>query len=104
MLALAASPPLLPVGDYVERIQAVATQPIWPVEHLGHLHSVDCPDHQHRCTVAEVTPRLSQKKCLDREARDLAGLVVFSLMAIADTVVETIDAPEKRHYCMQTER
>jgi len=60
--------------------------------------------HQHRRTVAEAVRRLSQKTQLDDDAKDLAAIIVFSLLAIADTVDRTIDAWEKRDYYMKAER
>ena len=60
--------------------------------------------HQHRRTIAEGMRRLSQKKRLDEDAQDLAAIIVFSLLAMADTVDRTIDAWEKRDYYLKAER
>jgi hypothetical protein len=74
---------------------------------MSRIISTDGPGrarHEHRRTVAEAMRRLSQKKQLDREAQDLAALIVFSLLAIADTVDRTTDAWDKRDYYMKAER
>jgi hypothetical protein len=60
--------------------------------------------NRHRRTVAEAIRRLSRKAQLDDEAKDLAALIVFSLMAIADTIDRTTEAWEKRDYYMKAER
>ncbi len=60
--------------------------------------------HRHRRTVAETLRRLSQKTRVDDEAKDLAALIVFSLLAMADTVDQTIEAWEKRDYYLKAER
>ena len=60
--------------------------------------------NQHRRTIAEAMRRLSQKKQLDDEAKDLAAIIVFSLHGITDTVEQTITAWEKRNYYMKAER
>ena len=59
---------------------------------------------QHRRTIAEAIRRLSQKKQLDDEAKDLAAIIVFSLHGITNTVERTITAWEKRNYYMKAER
>jgi len=60
--------------------------------------------HQHRRTIAEALRRLSQKTRVDDEAKDLSALIVFSLLAMADTVDQTIEAWEKRDYYLKAER
>jgi hypothetical protein len=60
--------------------------------------------NQHRRTVAEAVRRLSQKTSLDQEAKDLAAIIVYSLLEIANTVDRTIEAWEKRDYYMKAER
>lgn len=59
---------------------------------------------QHRRTIAEALRRLSQKRRLDDESKDLAALIVLSMHEIANTVDRTIDAWEKRDYFMKAER
>ncbi len=60
--------------------------------------------NQHRRTIAEALRRLSQKPDLDEEAKDLAALIVFSLLGMANTVDQTIDAWERRDYFLKAER
>jgi len=60
--------------------------------------------NQHRRTIAEALRRLSEKRRLDDEAKDLAALIVFCLHGMADTVDRTIEAWEKRDYWMKAER
>ena len=60
--------------------------------------------NQLRRTVAEALRRLSQKKQLDDEAKDLAALIVYCLHGIANTVDQTIEAWEKRDYYLKAER
>jgi len=59
---------------------------------------------QHRRTIAEALRRLSQKRELDGEAKDLSALIIFCLHGIADTVDRTIEAWEKRDYYLKAER
>ena len=60
--------------------------------------------HQHRRTVAEALRRLSQKAQLDEDAKDLAAIIVYSLLAVADTIDQTTQAWDKRDYYMKAER
>jgi len=60
--------------------------------------------NQHRRTVAEALRRLSQKRQLDGEAKDLAALIVYAMHGIADTIDQAIEAWEKRDYYMKAER
>jgi hypothetical protein len=60
--------------------------------------------NQHRRTIAEALRRLSQKRELDGEAKDLSALIIFCLHGIADTVDRTIEAWEKRDYYLKAER
>ena len=60
--------------------------------------------NQHRRTIAEALRRLSQKRQLDDETKDLTALIVSCLHSMADTVDQTIDAWEKRDYWMKAER
>jgi hypothetical protein len=74
---------------------------------MSRIISIDGPGkvrHRHRRTVAEAVRRLSQKTQLDEDAKDLAAIIVYSLLAIADTVDQTIEAWEKRDYYMKAER
>jgi hypothetical protein len=74
---------------------------------MSRIISTDGPGklrHQHRRTVAEAVRRLSQKSQLDDDAKDLAAIIVFSLLAIADTVDQTTEAWDKRDYYMKAER
>jgi len=49
-------------------------------------------------TIAEVLRRLSQKPEIDAEAKDMTAMIVFSLREIDQTVIESIEAWEKRNY------
>jgi hypothetical protein len=60
--------------------------------------------NQHRRTIAEALRRLSQKPDLDEEAKDLAALIVFSLLGMANTIDQTTEAWERRDYFMKAER
>ena len=60
--------------------------------------------NQQRRTVAEALRRLSQKRQLDGEAKDLAALIVYAMHGIADTIDQAIEAWEKRDYYMKAER
>jgi len=60
--------------------------------------------NQHRRTIAEALRRLSQKSQIDKDAKNLASLIVFCLHGMADTVDRTIQAWEKRNYWMKAER
>ena len=60
--------------------------------------------HHHRRTVAEAVRRLSRKAKLDEEAKDLAAVIVYSLLEIADSIDRTTEAWEKRDYYMKAER
>ena len=60
--------------------------------------------NQLRRTIAEALRRLSQKRELDGEAKDLSALIIFCLHGIADTVDRTIEAWEKRDYYLKAER
>jgi hypothetical protein len=59
---------------------------------------------QHRRTIAEALRRLSMKQQLDDEVKDLAALIAFCLLRIADTVEQTTEAWDKRDYYMKAER
>jgi len=74
---------------------------------MGRVISVQAPGkirNHHRRTVAEVLRRLSQKRELDDEAKDLAALIVFCLQSMSDTIDRAIEAWEKRDYWMKAER
>ena len=49
-------------------------------------------------TVAEILRRLSQKKQVDDETRDMTAALVYCLRIIDDTVEESISAWERRGY------
>jgi hypothetical protein len=59
---------------------------------------------QHRRTIAEALRRLSQKPGLDDEVKDLAALIVFCLLRIADTIEQTTEAWDKRNYYLKADR
>jgi hypothetical protein len=74
---------------------------------MSRVISTDSPGkarHQQRRNIAEALRRLSQKRQLDDESKDLAALIVLSMHEIANTVDRTIDAWEKRDYFMKAER
>lgn len=74
---------------------------------MSRVITVDGPGNvrnYHRRTVAEALRRLSQKRQLDEEAKDLAALIVFSLQGIADTVEQTAETWDKRNYYLKAER
>ncbi|QPC80737.1 hypothetical protein G4Y79_13550 [Phototrophicus methaneseepsis] len=52
----------------------------------------------HMRTIAEILRRLSQKSQIDDEVRDMVAMIVFSLREIDSTVLESIEAWEKRNY------
>lgn len=49
-------------------------------------------------TIAELLRRLGQKPEVDAEARDMAATIVFALRDIDGTVMESVEAWEKRNY------
>ena len=49
-------------------------------------------------TIAEILRRLSQKKELDDEVRDMSATIVICLRDIDETITESIEAWEKRNY------
>ncbi|NLF03021.1 MAG: hypothetical protein GX601_18820 [Anaerolineales bacterium] len=74
---------------------------------MGRVISTDRPGNTrsyHRRTIAEALRRLSQKPKLDEEAKDLAAVIVVSMLGIAETIDQTLDAWEKRDYYMKAER
>jgi hypothetical protein len=54
--------------------------------------------NHHMRTIAELLRHLGQKKGVDGEARDMAATIVFALRGIESTVLESIQAWEKRNY------
>lgn len=60
--------------------------------------------NQCRRSIAEILRRLSQKKQMDTETRDMAAAIVFMLHDINASVEQTISAWEKRGYWMKAER
>lgn len=52
----------------------------------------------HMRTIAEILRRLTQKPDVDDEVRDMLAMIVFSLREIDGTVLESIEAWEKRNY------
>ena len=60
--------------------------------------------HHLRRTIAEALRRLVEKPGLDREARDLAALIVFCLRGIEDTVERATEAWEKRNYYLKADQ
>ncbi len=57
-----------------------------------------------RRTIAEVLRHLMLKRELDKESKDMAALLVFSLHGIAETVETTVTAWEKRNYFVKADR
>jgi hypothetical protein len=55
-------------------------------------------------TIAELLRRLSQKRELDEDAKDMAATIVFCLREISTGVEQTVTAWEKRDYWMKAER
>ena len=66
--------------------------------------SVGSQRHRLRRTIAEALRRLTAKRELDEEARDLAALIVFSLREIDEGVEQTVAAWEKRDYYLKADR
>jgi len=60
--------------------------------------------NQHRRTIAEMLRRLMLKSDLDSEAKDMAATVLLALRAIADTIDESTEAWERRHYFLKADR
>lgn len=58
----------------------------------------------HRRTIAELLRQLSQRPAVDQEAKDMAAAVVFSLRGIHQSVLQTIEAWEKRDYWTKADR
>jgi hypothetical protein len=52
----------------------------------------------HRRTIAEILRRLGQKQSVDDDVKDMVAMVAFSLREISETVLESIEAWEKRNY------
>ena len=74
---------------------------------MARLVNVDstCTERQrHRRTVAEALHLLAAKRELDAEARDLAALIVFSLLAIHEGVERSAAAWDKRNYYIKADR
>lgn len=57
-----------------------------------------------RRSIAEILRHLMQKGAIDAEARDMAAMLVFLLAEIRATVMESVEAWEKRGYWMKAER
>ena len=49
-------------------------------------------------TCAEILRRLSQKKQVDHETKDMVAMLVYCLRSIDDTIEESVRAWEKRGY------
>jgi hypothetical protein len=60
--------------------------------------------NQNRRTIAELLRRLSQKKELDAESKDMAAMLVFALREIGQGIEQSAEAWEKRGYWMKAER
>ena len=60
--------------------------------------------NQCRRTIAELLRRISQKREIDADARDMAAAIVYMLREIDDTVDQTTSAWEKRGYWMKADR
>ena len=58
----------------------------------------------HRRTIAEALRRLSQKRELDDEVKDLSAMIVFCMHEMADTIEQTTSAWEKRDYYLKADR
>lgn len=52
----------------------------------------------HMRTIAEILRRLAQKKTVDDEVKDMVATMAYSLREIYGTVIESIEAWEKRNY------
>ena len=55
-------------------------------------------------TSAEMLRHLSQKQAIDDDAKDMLALLAMSLQEIADGIVESTIAWEKRNYWMKIEQ
>ncbi len=60
--------------------------------------------NQNRRSIAELLRRLSEKKELDNETRDMAAILVYLLREIDAGVEQSATAWEKRGYWMKAER
>ena len=60
--------------------------------------------NQCRRTIAELLRRLSAKKEIDAESKDMAAAIVYLLREINNSVEQTVSAWEKRGYWMKAER
>lgn len=60
--------------------------------------------NQNRRSIAEVLRRLSEKRDVDEETKDLAAILVYLLREIDTGVEQTATAWEKRGYWMKAER
>lgn len=60
--------------------------------------------HHYRRSIAEMLRRLSQKECIDQEAKDQTALIVLCLQGMAETVDQTVRAWENRDYWMKAEQ
>lgn len=54
--------------------------------------------NHHMRTIAELLRRLGQKQGVDDEAKDMVATIVFALRDINATVIESVEAWEKRNY------
>ena len=57
-----------------------------------------------RRTIAEILRRLSRKRDVDGETKDMAAAIVYLLREIDRSVGQTVKAWEKRDYWMKAER
>lgn len=74
---------------------------------MGRVINYDNPAKQRNAnqrTIAELLRRLSQKRSLDEDAKNMAATIVFCLKEIAEGVEQTVSAWEKRDYWMKAER
>ena len=60
--------------------------------------------YHHQRTIAELLRRLSQQQALDQETKDMAAAITYSLRGIHETVMQTVQAWEKRDYWTKADR
>jgi hypothetical protein len=60
--------------------------------------------NRHRRTVAELLRRLSQRQVVDEETKDLVAAIIFALRGIHVSVLQTVEAWEKRDFWTKADR
>lgn len=74
---------------------------------MGRVINTNSPGNarnRHRRTVAELLRRLSQQPQVDGETKDLAASIVFELRGIHKSVMQAVQAWERRNYWTKADR